>query len=921
MTPPVQTYRLQLARGSFTLADAERIVPYLADLGITHLYLSPVLRSRPGSTHGYDVVDPLRVDPELGGEPALRALADAAHGNGMGLVLDIVPNHMAASTENPWWNSVLEHGRSSPFADMFDIDWTAAGPPGTDRVLLPVLGEPYGATLATGGIRVGLSGEPSFVVTTAGRDLPTDPGTWGELLAGFADAEAATLRNQCDALGAASESWREPGRARRARLLRRRLASWLSSAAASRHEVEHRVAALDTDQLHALLERQPYRLAHWRLACEVSGYRRFFDISDLVAVRADDVSVFRRMHRTVLRLVREGVVDGLRLDHVDGLRDPLQYLRRLNDAIRAARAGEERRDDFWLVVEKILCGDEVLPRAWPIAGTTGYEFAAALDRVLVDPDGLTRLTDAYRSSVPDAVPFAKTSYRARRAVLMTLFAGELARLVANLRGLAAADKSARDLLPSEVHDALVTATASLPVYRTYVREAEPPDDRGWRESIEEGLAAARQHEPRLRDALQFLEHTLLPPWTETELGFVCAWQQLTGPVMAKGVEDCALYRDCRLLSLNEVGAEPEPDPELMTAAAFHRRMQQNAAHWPGTLNATSTHDSKRGEDARCRLHVLAEIPGDWTRAASRWHEWNRWASAGTAPDEVEEMLLYQTLLGAWPAEALGREASRRFTERVARYCVKAAREARRNTSWHRQNEAHERALVEFTERVLELSSRSAQFLVDFHALLEPVAFWGAMTSLAMVAVKAAAPGVFDLYQGCELWNLSMVDPDNRLPVDFARRRKLLDGLGPPAGGLCRELLASWPDGRVKLHATRCALALRRDHAAARDGDHVPLEVRGAEAARVLAFARRPRDDGAWVLCVAPLRAAALSSDRVPPLGVDAWQNTELVLPSHAPRRWCDAFTAASHEVVAGSRLPLAQLLSDFPAALLGSASG
>ncbi|HEX2252443.1 MAG TPA: malto-oligosyltrehalose synthase, partial [Thermoanaerobaculia bacterium] len=725
---PTATYRLQIEPGQTLTAAAER-VPYLHRLGVTDLYSSPLSEARPGSAHGYDVTDPTRVREELGGEEALRALAVELAEHGMGLVLDIVPNHMAASVENPWWRDVLTRGAASPWARFFDIDWESEAV-GRGRVLLPVLGASFGEELEGGALRLGREGD-EVVVRYHELVLP--------------------VRSARD-LQALSDDAGRP----------------------------------DPDLLDAILAEQPYRLALWRLASEIVNYRRFFDISDLVGLRVEDEVVFAETHRLFLRLAGEGLVTGLRIDHIDGLYDPREYLERLQAALAQAggEGGSAGEAPFYVVVEKILAGEEDLPPEWPVAGTTGYDALNALTGLFVDPHGLATLDRVYARYTGLTEGFEEVRYRRKHQALQELFAGELRSLGRHLAALAAADRHARDLPPSELARVLLEVTACLPVYRTYVDDDGPSGQD--RELLARALADARARlapRPLTAAAFAFLERVLtVDPSSAGEseqevaagwLHFTARWQQLTGPAMAKGLEDTALYVYNRLISLNAVGGEPEGIDPPGDAAAYHRRNAQRREQWPYAMTASSTHDAKRSEDVRSRVNVLSELAEGWRERVERWTAWNRGKKRSVrgrlVPDANEEIFLYQTLVGAWP---LRDPEEARFAERLEAYLVKAAREAKVHTSWLEPDAEYEEALVAFVRALLDPGpNRFLDELLGFHAL---VAFYGAWGSLAQVVLQVASPGVPDFYQGTELWNFSLVDPDNRRPVDWDLRRRLLD---------------------------------------------------------------------------------------------------------------------------------------------------
>jgi (1->4)-alpha-D-glucan 1-alpha-D-glucosylmutase len=935
--PPRATYRLQVT-ADFPLPAAAELVPYLASLGVSHLYSSPLLRARAGSGHGYDVVDPTRIDDGRGGDAGFAALSQALAGAGLGLLLDIVPNHMAATEENPWWRELLERGRGAGHAACFDIDWDS--PELGGKLLLPVLGVPYGEALAAGELRVTLDAE-GLAVRYFDHRFPLAVEGYPEIAEALAGASAG-LR---EALGSVVED---------AEALRR----LLPEIAASRPDLlAEASAALDScfnqsdepqassdvagetgvgawlpgneggdaarDRLDALLAEQHWRLAFWRLAGERVNYRRFFDVNDLVGVCAELPEVLGPTHQLVLDLVRDGRVHGLRIDHIDGLRHPRRYLRHLREQLQALGPGRD-----YVVVEKILSGDEALPEDWACHGTTGYDFLNSVTGLFVEPAGLAALDQAYAQRTGTAGPFGDLRHDRKRQVMAELFGADLERLTRHLGRLAAAHRTARDLPWSRLHTALVEVTAALPVYRTYVSEDGPgATDERW---LATAFAEARRRtadDPLMPWALGFLDEVLhlRPPGylageRDRWLGFVRRWQQSTGAVMAKGLEDTALYVHARLLSLNAVGGEPPGVDPPGNAGAFHARNEERRRRWPHALNATTTHDSKRSEDVNARLNVLSEMPAEWEKRLLLWSGLNAGrrrtlADGRVAPDANEEVFLYQTLVGAWP---LGEEEQAAFGERVAAYLTKALREAKTHSSWLTPDEAYEEAVRSFATELLGLPADDP-FQASFRELAERVAAHGAWGSLAQVVLKVASPGVPDFYQGTELWDLSLVDPDNRRAVDFARRREMLARLQErhAAGDvpeLLSELLAGWHDGAVKLYTTWRALAVRAEHPTVfAEGDYLPLAGEGDRARHVVAFARR--QGGHWVVAVVPRWIAGAVGAGQAPVGAGLWGDTWITLPADAPLRWRDGMSGA--EVASeGARLRLGDALAAFPVALL-----
>jgi (1->4)-alpha-D-glucan 1-alpha-D-glucosylmutase len=898
---PVATYRLQF-NARFTFDDARSIVPYLARLGVTDLYASPILKARKGSTHGYDVVDANAFNPELGTDADFDFLHASLQKHDLGFLLDIVPNHMAASPENAWWMSVLENGPQSRFVHYFDIDWRAvATRTGTEnRVLLPLLGRPYGEAIESQEIRLRFDAD-GFFFTYYDKRLPLAPESYRTVLRECVEAlpgegVAIELRELVQGDEGVPNS----------KFLKETLWRIYEQDGAFHDALDRAVERLNGtpgdpesfNDLDALLDQQWYRLAYWRIASEKINYRRFFDVTDLIGVRVENPEVFEARNRRPLELIAEGKTTGLRIDHIDGLYDPVGYLRKLQ--LRLAQPGEENEKAFYVVVEKILAHDETLPRDFPVSGTTGYDFLDSVNAVLVDPAGLERCTRFYRDFTGVAESFDDICYDRKKQVIAELFAGEMRALGNELAELAAIDRNARDFATTEMLAALTEITACMHVYRTYTRDfASSEADRAF---IERAVGEARRRAGTTVDErlFTFLEGTLLlelPSYVserEKWLAFVQRWQQFTGRVMAKGVEDTAFYNYNRLLSLNEVGGEPGRSPDFDPVKEFHDRNARIAADWPDTLNATATHDTKRGEDLRTRISVLSELAPQWEREAKRWSAMNAPLRQRGIPDANEELFIYQTLLGMWPFDEAELAT---VPERLRQYLEKAAREAKTHTSWLAPNVEYEEALFAFASRLLE----SEAFRASLLRFWRRIAFHGFLNSLAQVVLKATSPGVPDFYQGTELWDFSLVDPDNRRPVDYERRTAALKKLeAADARGTLdvTTLLRRWTDGRVKLFTTWRALAARKRNAAVfRRGDYRPLPV----SPNVVAFSR-----GDSVIVAVPRLTSQLGKGV--PLG-DVWGDAALPLGGW----WRNAFTG---EQLEGNALPLAQMFATFPVAIL-----
>jgi (1->4)-alpha-D-glucan 1-alpha-D-glucosylmutase len=839
---PRATYRVQLTK-DFGFDDAAAIVPYLKQLGITHLYASPFLKARPSSTHGYDIVDHDRLNPELGGDEAFARLSDALKQHDLGLILDFVPNHMGVGhADNAWWLDVLEWGQRSPHAASFDIDWDALPYRRHPGVLLPVLGRAYGDALQSGEIE--LKYDPaagSFAVWYFDNKMPINPQRYGEMLRTIVTAADAADDPAGRALIELADHYRDPRAPsyREAPDLKRRLAEIdgaeaviARGLAAYRGDTEAGAALL-----HRLLERQHYRLAYWRVAFSAVNYRRFFDISDLAGLRVEDAATFRAIHSLVSRLIADDRLHGLRLDHIDGLRDPAQYTRRLSQLIRKLRRQMQQRGPFYVIVEKILADGEDMPRFPAVAGTTGYEWLNTISHVLVAGEGLDPLERTWRDFTGEKADFHEMLDRAKQRVIETMLASEFTVLGNALSRIAAGHFSTRDFTVDRLRAALQLYVLEFPVYRTYVTAggASPENMK----TIEGAIARARARwagpDPEIFDFLRAAVtlHLLANGGGYSAprvRNFALKLQQFTGPLMAKAMEDTAFYRHHRLLALNEVGGDPAAD--ALSLIEFHERQRRRAGTAPDGLTATATHDTKRGEDARARILALSELSGEWEAAVKDWRSRNitltRHENGTRRPSAAHEYMLYQALIGAWPETI-----DETFVKRVQAYALKAAREGKQQTSWTNPDPDYEKALDDFVRDLLD-ENISAGFIASFSQFGSRTTLLGALNGLSQLALKVLLPGVPDFYQGTELWDLSFVDPDNRRPVDFAARDSQLAG-GEPDWA---NLTAHWRDGRIKLALTQQLLRLRRELSDLfRLGTYGPLHATGPQADHVIAFAR------------------------------------------------------------------------------------
>jgi (1->4)-alpha-D-glucan 1-alpha-D-glucosylmutase len=880
---PCATYRLQFNR-DFTFQRAGEILDYLRELGVSDVYASPLFEAGPESTHGYDTCCFGKLNPNLGSAEEFERLTSALKERWLGLLLDVVPNHMSATLSNVWWLDVLQNGRESAYAHFFDINWHPGNPALHNKVLLPVLEDHYGKVLESGKLRLTFQ-EGNFFISYYERNFPVNRGT----------LPAEGINNPT---GLLNELNGMPGDAR------------------------------SYDKLDALIQRQRYWLAYWKVASEEINYRRFFDVAEMVALKMELPEVFRATHETIFEWLAAGKITGLRIDHPDGLWNPKEYLERLQT--------DGRRP--YVVVEKILSGDERLPSDWPVDGTTGYDFLNRTNGLFVNGFNALAFHEIYREFTGNGSSLDEIVHDSRRRVLERAFASELNALTYRLRELAVRTRAGRDFTFSGLRGAIEEIIANFPVYRTYIVESSIEVSEQDRKVIQSAVRSARERAGLRVDAavFDFIERLLL-----LELGgeldeaglknareFAMKFQQLTGPTMAKGLEDTSFYRFNRLISLNEVGGDPGKFG--VTLAEFHESNAAAASHWPHSMLASATHDTKRGEDTRARINILSEMLFDWRSAAAHWARLNRDkktnADGVSRPDANDEYLFYQTLVGAWPVDADNKEGWKTFRARIAAFMLKAAKEAKVHTSWTEPGPAYEKALQDFAERVLADTGNDA-FIDDFRRFARKVAFFGRSNSLAQTLLKITLPGAPDFYQGSELWDLNLVDPDNRRPVNYAMRQKALsdlkkkfEGIQGDAGEFFSELQRDEGPGAMKLFLIWRALNFRATQRELFEGgNYVRLDAVGKKHEHVCAFTRVWKEKE--IIVVVPRLVFGLTRGaEVPPTGSDVWKDAVLPLPR---ARAGDVFrnvltqeTVTTMEHNGKRALEMAKVLKIFPVALL-----
>ena len=943
---PSCTYRLQFNR-QFTFAQARELVPYLHALGVSDAYSSPYFQARADSLHGYEISDHNKLNAAIGSREEYDGWVAELHAHGMGQVVDFVPNHMGiAEPLNQWWMDVLENGPSSMYAPYFDIEWHPLKSDLRGKVLLPILGDQYGRVLERGELQVHFE-EGAFYLSYYDRRLPIAPGTYRHILeiaqqdlAKYKQedfyAEFQSILTALEYLPKRTETnpKRIAERVREKEIVKRRLERRCEEAPQVQQAIEKAVRQINGkpgdarsfDALDELLNAQSYRLAFWRVAAEEINYRRFFDINDLAAIRMELPEVFEATHQLLLDLVRAGAVTGLRIDHPDGLYLPQEYFeklqRRCAEALGMALPPDGRA--IYMVLEKILTGSETLPKDWPVHGTTGYDFASQVTQLLVDSSAETAMTKTFHRFLGHSLHFGHLVYAKKLLVMRLALANDVDVLGNMVDRLSEQNRWYRDFTLEALARAVRETIACFPVYRTYLAPGRPVSDED-RQVIERAVAAAKRRNPVIEESVfNFVRDILLFLFPENldegaraaHTHFVLKFQQATGPIMAKGVEDTAFYIYNRLAALNEVGGEPQQFG--LSLDGFHERSLNRQRDWPATLLTTSTHDTKRSEDVRARMVAISEVPELWRRSLPRWRvanrRWKRSVNEAEAPDANEEYLLYQTLVGTWPIQSSGEpeeNSTPEYIERIQTYMAKALNEAKINTSWIQPNEEWLAAMRDFIAKILETSLK-AKFLPSFLPVAKEIARLGAINSLTQTLLKLTSPGVPDIYQGNEIWDFSLVDPDNRRPVDYKRRREMLDALTTANP---REILENWPDGRIKMFLTQRTLQFRRQQGDLfRRGSYLPLRTSGTFAECCISFAREL--NGRWIVVIAPRLSSRIG---FPPVG-EKWRDTAIELPESLSFEHAhDLFTCREFHRE-GGRISAAEVMSILPFAVYTNAT-
>jgi (1->4)-alpha-D-glucan 1-alpha-D-glucosylmutase len=926
MRIPTATYRIQF-NSAFKFEAATAIVPYLAELGISDLYASPIFKARAGSSHGYDVVDPTQLNPELGTSEDFETLIQTLQTRQMGWLQDIVPNHMAYDSQNRWLMDVLENGPSSDYVEYFDIAWNSPFESNKEPILVPLLGNFYGECLENGELQIKYE-QNGLSVNYYNLSIPLK-------LESYATFLTYNLGKLARSLGRKDPNFikllgilyllrnisGETGKQRQdqAEFVKGLLWELYSDNAEVKAFIEENLNTFNGEKgkpesfnlLDALLTDQFFRLSYWKVGAEEMNYRRFFTVNELISVKVEELKVFNATHDLICKLVKEGKITGIRIDHIDGLYDPTQYLERLR----------EKLGNVYITVEKILQLGEDLPPIWDIQGTSGYDYLNFVNGIFCKLDHQEKLDRIYQSSTGFLKDFEEVIAEKKHLIIDKNLAGDIDNLSFLLKKISGHYRYGNDFTINGLKRAIAEVLTRFPIYRTYTNSGTLLE--GDRAYIQEVIQVAKEHTPLLINELNFIEKLLLLQYEDTLsqaekdqwLYWVMRVQQYTGPLMAKGVEDTALYVYNRLLSLNEVGGEPAQFG--ISLSEFHEFNQVRQEQWSNAMSATSTHDTKRGEDVRTRISVLSEIPEEWQKQVQSWSELNRRhkvRNKGTEfPDRNDEYAFYQTLIGAFPFDESELES---FTGRVKDYMLKAIREAKVYTAWLRPNSNYENACLKFVEAVLERSEQN-RFLQEFLPFQKRIAFYGILNSLSQTLIKITSPGIPDFYQGTELWDLSMVDPDNRRPVDFELRQNYLTEIQKQIQAdlpsLISSLFETKEDGRIKLFLTIQALKARANYLELfQKGTYIPLEVVGKFQDHIFAFARRIGN--LTSITIVPRFCTGLVEPNTYPLGEQVWADTHLKLPAESALTWRDTIT--NQTIQAGGSLPVGKALQHFPVSLL-----
>lgn len=949
---PCATYRLQFNQ-YFTFQQALRLIDYFDQLGISDCYTSPIFKSQEGSAHGYDVLDYGLVNPEVGTEQEFQSFSKALKEKGMGLLLDIVPNHMCISNDaNRWWNDVLENGPSSLYGNHFNIVWDPPKSELKNKVLLPVLDQQYGKVIESEELKVIYENGSFFVDYKERRHFPVNPRTWPLILESVAKKlEESWSENHPDVLELQSiltalrhlpstketDSEKIKERNREKEIIKKRLFNLIEGKPDLLKAVEESLVILNGhrddlhsfDQLEELLKNQAYRLSYWRVTNDEINYKRFFEINDLASMRTEEEEVFEDIHALVFRLAKEGWITGFRVDHVDGLYDPQQYLERLQrrcaELLNIPNSSETR--PFYVIVEKILEGDEALRSQWPVFGTTGYDALNVLNGIFVDGSHEQLVKSLYHRFIGRHDEMDELIYNCKKLILTVSMSSELHFLARHLEKVCEQHRWSRDFTLEGLRFALRDIISCFSVYRSYIRAEVAEVSEEDRKYINSAIQDAKALNPAVEFSIfDFIESVLLlqdpeglePDQIDYRRQFVMRFQQLTGPVMAKGFEDTALYRSYPLASLNEVGMDP--NRFSISLDLFHKKNQERHEHWPHTLVATFTHDTKRSEDVRARINVLSENPQAWEEAINRWKGMNSdkktKVNRHEAPDPNEEYLFYQTLVGTWPLYPMDAAAHAQYVDRIDKYMNKAIKEAKVHTSWINPNQSYEQAVHEFVHASLTLEP-SNQFIKDLIQYIQPILRAGMFNSLSQLLLKMTVPGVPDFYQGSELWEFTLVDPDNRRPVDYSYRQSLLRLLKDKAKQdkptLVNHLMKTPEDGRIKLYLMHQILQFRREYSSLfQEGNYQPLYAEGDHQQHVIAF-QRIKEGRHIVVATVRLYTQLTDLETHQPIGQVIWGATHLKLEAGHYR---DVLSGAEIEIAAQNTLPIGELFHTLPMALL-----